>query len=198
MHDEKEYKLGTCSQVSIASSYIREIHSSNCCGFLPDAVWLSTSCVNYMTCLVEMPHLFLWKCHILSCGNNIFHGKIWHFTHEILRVATCVHACRNEVVIEWYRITKWFYRCLFNYVIMFIILLWCIRKKHLKSCRSLIIMFMCVCKWLCGIMKSHDQSFDTYLFVRLSPFYMGLEEKGIVMKDKRKDHDTVDKPLFHE
>jgi len=30
MHGEKEYKLGTHSQVSIASSYIHEVCSSNC------------------------------------------------------------------------------------------------------------------------------------------------------------------------
>jgi len=30
MHGEKEYKLGTHSQVSVASSYIREVCSSNC------------------------------------------------------------------------------------------------------------------------------------------------------------------------
>ena len=55
-HSEMEYKLGTHSQVSIASSYICEVHcSSNCCDFSSDAIWLTTSRVNYTSRLVEMP-----------------------------------------------------------------------------------------------------------------------------------------------
>jgi len=77
MHGEKEYKLGTRSQVSIASSYIRKVHSSN----RPR---------NAMYRLVEKPCLVTWKCHISSRGNNIFHGRLWHFTREIPHVATCV------------------------------------------------------------------------------------------------------------
>jgi len=105
MHGEKEFNLGTCSQVSIVSSYICEVLSSNCCGFLPDAVWLAMSQVYAMTRLVEMPHLIMWKCHILSHGNNIFHRKLLHFTCKIPCVAMCVHIRRNKVVIGRYHIS---------------------------------------------------------------------------------------------
>jgi len=61
-HSEMEYKLGTRSQVSIASSYICEVHrSSNCCGFFPDTIWLTMSHVNYVTHLVETPCLVTCK-----------------------------------------------------------------------------------------------------------------------------------------
>jgi len=63
-HSEIEYKLGTHSQVSIASSYIHKVHrSSNCCGF-----FLGCHLVDHVSCklydssrgnatsrLVEMP-----------------------------------------------------------------------------------------------------------------------------------------------
>jgi len=109
MHGKKEFKLGTRSQVSIASSYIHEVHSNNCCGFLPDAVWLTTLSVNAMTHLMKMPCLISWNAmshHVempcLVTWKNIFHGKLLHFTCKILRIATRVHTCRNEVVIEQY------------------------------------------------------------------------------------------------
>ena len=56
-----------------------------------------------MSRLVEIPRLVSWKCHDSSRGNYYFHGKLWHFTREILRVATRVHACKNELIIERYR-----------------------------------------------------------------------------------------------
>ena len=47
MHGEKEYKLGSRSQVSFASSYICEVHSNNCPRYhLVDHV--------------------AWKCHVSS------------------------------------------------------------------------------------------------------------------------------------
>jgi len=80
MHGEKEYKLGTHSQVSIVSSYIREVHSSN----YPRYHLVDHVAWNTMSHLVEKPHLVTWKCHVSLCGNNIFH---WHFTCEIPGVA---------------------------------------------------------------------------------------------------------------
>jgi len=69
---------------------------------VPNAIWLITSRGNAMPCLVEKPRIITWNCHVLSRRNNIFHEKIWHLTHEILRVAMHVHACKNEVIIERY------------------------------------------------------------------------------------------------
>ena len=46
--------------------------------------------------LVEIPQLVSWKFYS--------HNKLWHFTCEISHVATHVRACRNEIVIQWYRI----------------------------------------------------------------------------------------------
>jgi len=90
MHDEKEYKLGTYSQVSIASSYIHEVCSSNCSRYhLVDQVAWKCHVLSH-----RKPHLVMWKCHVSSRGNNIFHGKLAFY---ISRVATCVLACRNEV-----------------------------------------------------------------------------------------------------
>jgi len=91
MHGKKEYKLGTRSQVSIVSSYIREVCSNNChrCHLVDHITWkCHVSPRGKATSLhVEKSHLVTWKCHVLSCGNNIFHGKLWHFTREILRVS---------------------------------------------------------------------------------------------------------------
>jgi len=69
MLGKKEFKLGTCSQVSIATSYICKVHSSNCCRFLLDAVWLTTLHVNTMSHLVEIPRLTLWNA--MSCHMEI-------------------------------------------------------------------------------------------------------------------------------
>ena len=52
-----------------------------------------------MSHLLKIPYLVF---HNLSRGNFYFHDKYWHFTREISHVATCVHACKNEVIIEWY------------------------------------------------------------------------------------------------
>jgi len=104
MYGEKEFKLGTHLQVSIVNSYIREVHSSNHCGFLPDSIWSTMSHANAMTRLMVMPHLISWNAMYRHMEIIFFHGKHLHFTCEILHVATCVHTHRNEVVIEWYHI----------------------------------------------------------------------------------------------
>jgi len=106
MHGEKEYKLDTCSQVSVASSYIHQVHSSNCprCHLVDHVAWKChvSSPGKATSSHVEKPRLITWKSHVSSRGNNIFHGKLWHFTCKIPHVAMCVHMCRNEVIIEWY------------------------------------------------------------------------------------------------
>ena len=44
------------------------------------------------------------QCHVSSRGNLYFHGKHRHLTREILHGTTRVHTCKNEVIIERYRI----------------------------------------------------------------------------------------------
>ena len=41
-----------------------------------------------------MPRHISWKYR--------FHGKFWELTRKILRSTACVHACKNEVIIERY------------------------------------------------------------------------------------------------
>ena len=48
-----------------------------------------------------MPHLMEISCGS-SGGNFYFHGKLWHFIHEISHVDTHVYACRNEIIFELY------------------------------------------------------------------------------------------------
>ena len=60
--------------------------------------------VNATFLLVEMPRFYSWKCHVSSRGNKYFHGRIRLYIREIPRVAARGHACKNEVVIERYRI----------------------------------------------------------------------------------------------
>jgi len=65
MHGEKEYKLDTCSQVSIASSYIRKVRSSNRprCPLVDHVTWKChiSSRGKAMSRHVEMPCLVTWK-----------------------------------------------------------------------------------------------------------------------------------------
>ena len=56
------------------------------------------------------------KCHVSSCGGKYFHGRNRQPPREIPRGATRGHACKNEVVIEWYRII------ILNYMAIIIIM----------------------------------------------------------------------------
>ena len=49
---------------------------------------------NFTSCLVEIQQFVSWKFY--------FYGKLWHITRKISRVATSVHMCRNEIIVEWY------------------------------------------------------------------------------------------------
>ena len=59
---------------------------------------------------VTIPSHVNATCHVSSPGNATSHlmeicistGKLWHLTCEILHGTTCVHACKNEVIIERY------------------------------------------------------------------------------------------------
>jgi len=102
IHGKKEFKLGTCSQVSIASSYISKVRSSNCYGFYPRC-----HLVDHVACKCydsshgnAMSHLV--ECHILSCGNStsrhveiIFSTKHFCILHMKYRVLT-----RMSMLIE--------------------------------------------------------------------------------------------------
>ena len=97
--------MGTHSQVSIVSNYIHEVcHTQtrmrvrHCIKFL---LYLYNHIVVWLHGAVILMDFFAC-CHVLSRGNNIFHGKLWHFTCKISRVATCVYMCRNEIIIERY------------------------------------------------------------------------------------------------
>ena len=54
---------------------------------------------------MEKPRLVACKCHVSSRGGKYFHGRNRQPPREIPRGATHGHACKNEVVIERYRIS---------------------------------------------------------------------------------------------
>ena len=51
-----------------------------------------TSCGNVMSCRNSLSHL----AKVDSCHEDYFHGKLWHFTHEISHVAMHLD---NEAVL---------------------------------------------------------------------------------------------------
>jgi len=76
---------------------------------VPDAIWLTMSCGNVISRLVEKPRLVTWKSHVLSHENAmsryveiIFSMGNFGILHAKYRIATHVQVCRNEVIIEWY------------------------------------------------------------------------------------------------
>ena len=60
-----------------------------------------------VTCIVEVLYFRFKNIYTTSCGNatqgkEYFQEGIHQVTHKIRRGATCGHADKNEIVIEWY------------------------------------------------------------------------------------------------